>query len=247
MDSERPILEEQRRYYRERTPEYDDWWERRGRYDKGSAFKQAWLDDVDSVRRSLAAFGPTGNVLEIAGGTGNWTAELARHGGDLTVIEQSPESIAVNRAKLANLGASPNYIEVDAFAYEPSETFDVVFFSFWQSHVPESHFVPFWQMVRRSLRPDGRVFLIDNAHPSVSETMHNAPIDVHTRAVTPSEDPVDLLAGTAVRSLADGREFEIVKHYWRPKEYEQLMASLGWRMVADETEHFFFMAEGQPV
>jgi hypothetical protein len=31
------VLEEQRRYYRARAPEYDDWWQRRGRYDRGDA------------------------------------------------------------------------------------------------------------------------------------------------------------------------------------------------------------------
>ena len=31
------LLREQRRFYRARAPEYDEWWQRRGRYD--------WSDD----------------------------------------------------------------------------------------------------------------------------------------------------------------------------------------------------------
>lgn len=32
----RKILEEQIEYYRARAAEYDDWWFRRGRYDRGA-------------------------------------------------------------------------------------------------------------------------------------------------------------------------------------------------------------------
>jgi hypothetical protein len=35
------VLAEQRRYYRERAPEYDDWWFRRGAY-RSRLFDQSW-------------------------------------------------------------------------------------------------------------------------------------------------------------------------------------------------------------
>jgi demethylmenaquinone methyltransferase/2-methoxy-6-polyprenyl-1,4-benzoquinol methylase len=33
--SDDDLLEEQRAFYRARAPEYDQWWQRRGRYDRG--------------------------------------------------------------------------------------------------------------------------------------------------------------------------------------------------------------------
>ncbi len=243
-------VEDQKLYYRERTPEYDSWWHREGRYDKGPEFGSAWRREADLVSSALADFGPTGRVLELAGGTGNWTRELAGRADTLTVIDQSEESLELNRRKIEAAGLAQNitYLPTDVFGYEPSAQFDVVFFSFWQSHVPDSRFEQFWAMVKRALAPGGRVFLLDNAHPTLGENIHRAPIDVHTRAdATEQGDQIDLLDGTARRTLADGREFRIVKRYWRPEDYVARMADLGWQAEAHETEHFFFWATLQPV
>lgn len=238
-------VEEQKLYYQERTPEYDSWWQRQGRYDKGPAFGSAWRDEAETVRLALTSFDPDGRVLELAGGTGNWTAELAGRAGDLTVVDQSAESLRVNRQKLevAGLGQNTHYVQADLFAFEPPARFDVVFFSFWQSHVPDDRFERFWTMVRHAVAPGGRVFLLDNAHPSLGQSIHQAPVDVHTQAgATEQGGSIDLLDGTARRTLADGREFRIVKRYWRPDDYVAKMAQLGWRAEAHETEHFFFWA-----
>jgi hypothetical protein len=58
--------------------------------------------------------------------------------------------------------------------------------------VPDELLAEFWALVRSTLRPGGRVFLIDNA-PRESD-------------------------GTSLRQVADGREFRIVKRYRTPEE-----------------------------
>ena len=40
------LLAEQRRYYRERAPEYDDWWFRRGAYALDTETAARWFADV---------------------------------------------------------------------------------------------------------------------------------------------------------------------------------------------------------
>ena len=72
------LLAEQQAYYRARAPEYDEWWQRRGRYDRGSDLAEEWDRQVAQVAAALETFGATGDVLEMAGGTGWWTARLAR-------------------------------------------------------------------------------------------------------------------------------------------------------------------------
>ena len=62
-------LDEQIAYYKARAAEYDEWFERRGRYDHGEAHRVA-EKEADEVRRHLRRFAPKGNVLELAGGTG---------------------------------------------------------------------------------------------------------------------------------------------------------------------------------
>jgi hypothetical protein len=72
------VLEEQRRYYAARAPEYDDWWFRRGRYALDEAEDERWRADVEEVEAALADFAPVGAVVELAAGTGLWTRQLAR-------------------------------------------------------------------------------------------------------------------------------------------------------------------------
>src|ERR1700729_792463 len=56
------LLAEQRAYYRARAPEYDEWWQRRGRYDRGSDLAEEWDRQVAQVEAALETFGPTGSV-----------------------------------------------------------------------------------------------------------------------------------------------------------------------------------------
>ena len=55
---------EQKRYYAERAPEYDDWWYRRGRYELDREELARWQADVAELDAALDAFAPRGSVLE---------------------------------------------------------------------------------------------------------------------------------------------------------------------------------------
>ena len=92
------------------------------------------------VAAALESFGATGDVLEMAGGTGWWTARLARTAGHLTVIDSSPETLDLNRDRVGR--SDVDYLCADLFTWQPTRTYDVVFFSFWLSHVPRSGFRP---------------------------------------------------------------------------------------------------------
>src|SRR5690242_16998556 len=105
MGSSQDSIQDQIAYYRERASEYDQWFLRQGRYDHGEAQNQQWFAEVEQVREALARYNPTGRVLEFAGGTGWWTQELARFAENLTVVDSSPETIALNRERLATSNA----------------------------------------------------------------------------------------------------------------------------------------------
>jgi demethylmenaquinone methyltransferase/2-methoxy-6-polyprenyl-1,4-benzoquinol methylase len=150
------LLAEQRRFYQARAPEYDEWWQRSGRYDHGDDDRHEWNRQVATVDAALAAFSPTGSVLELAGGTGWWTERLARTAADLTVVDSSPETLALNRQRVGR--PDVDYVVTDIFDWRPSRRYDLVFFSFWLSHVPREDFAAFWELVHSCLAPDGRVF-----------------------------------------------------------------------------------------
>jgi SAM-dependent methyltransferase len=224
------LLSEQRRYYSARAPEYDDWWFRRGRYRLEPEAEAAWFADVAELEAALERFHPSGEVLELAAGTGNWTRHLARHAERVTAVDAAPEVLELNRSKVGS-AVAVDYVLADVFGWEPPRRFDVCFFSFWLSHVPSDRSEAFWELVDRALKPDGRVFLVDNAHVDVGDNGHT----------------VSAGAETARRNLSDGREFDIVKRFWTPAELERELAALDWQFDAAATAngHFVWATGGR--
>ncbi len=223
MDDE-ALRAEQRAYYRGRAPEYDTWWQRTGRYDRGDEMAVEWQRQVSAVEDALARFDPRGDVLELAGGTGWWTERLATTARTLTVVDASAETLELNRERVAR--PDVEYVLADLFAWEAARRYDVVFFSFWLSHVPRPRFSAFWSLVGRCLVPGGRVFLIDNR-------------DDPARA---EDDPyvVQYTPDLHLRELDDGREFHVVKVMYEPAELEGLIEGEGWRAEIGGTRWFLF-------
>ncbi len=233
--TEDPLLEEQKAYYRARAGEYDEWFERRGRYDMGPELNRLWAEEVAEVEAALEGFGPRGRVLELASGTGWWTERLARLADRVTAVDASPETLELNRRRLAALQdrdarAAIDYVVADLFELRPEPLHDVVFFSFWLSHVPEARFERFWETVRAALRPGGRVFFVDSLRVSTT-TARDQPLP-------PPGDPV------ARRRLNDGREFDVVKVFYEPAELEARLAALGWDVAVRTTDLYFLYGQG---
>ena len=225
------LLASQRAYYRARASEYDAWFLRQGRYDRGEAHRARWEAEVRELEKTLATFAPDGDILELACGTGWWTERLAAYGDLLTAVDASPEVLELNRARLA--GKPIEYVQADLFSWEPERSFDTVFFSFWLSHVPPERFASFWELVRRCLKPGGRVFFIDSLY-------------------TPEGTAKDhVLSGaeatTVTRRLDDGRTFGIVKVFYEPVKLEVQLETLGWRAQVGRTETFFIFGEAHVV
>ena len=224
MHDDDDLLAEQRSYYHARAPQYDDWWLRQGRYDRGEGEAREWHHQVASVEAALAAFGATGDVLELAGGTGWWTARLAETADHLTVVDASPETLALNRKRVGR--DDVEYVVADLFEWEPTQSYDVVFFSFWLSHVPRRRFTAFWTMVRTCLAPGGRAFLIDNC----------------TNTEPRRKDPyvVEYNPDLHLRQVDNGSEFRVVKVMYAPDELQSLIEAEGWRADINATRWFWF-------
>jgi demethylmenaquinone methyltransferase/2-methoxy-6-polyprenyl-1,4-benzoquinol methylase len=217
------VLAEQRRYYAERAPEYDDWWFRRGRFALDPEPLARWESDVAEAESALEAFRPRGRVLELAAGTGLWTRHLVRHADRLVAVDASPQTLEVNRARVEG---RVEYVVADLFAWEPEQNFDLVFFSFWLSHVPEERFDAFWQTVRTALAPGGRVFLVDSG---AGDTAHTG---------------TDQADEHETRSLSDGRTFRIVKRRWPPDELADRVRPLGFELELRDTANAHFLLGG---
>ncbi len=224
------FLQHQIEYYRARAPEYDEWFYRTGRYDRGPAFKKQWQDEAEAVRAQLLKGPKCATILELAPGTGIWTQELLKIGDSITAIDASPEMLAINRAKLGD--AKVQYQLADIFAWQPTQQFDMVFFGFWLSHVPAERLSPFLQTVRAALKVGGRLFIVDSQKPDFSNSR------------TQTED---LGGERQQRVLKDGRRYEIVKIYYEPAALTQLLRRRGFDITVQTTADFFLYADGSAV
>jgi len=226
----RDILTDQIAYYRARAGEYDQWWFRTGRYDRGPEFNTRWHAETAAVEGALEAWVAArrpADVLELACGTGLFTRLLAPRVERLTAVDASPEVIAINRARVG--ADNVEYHEADLFAWRPARRYDTVFFSFWLSHVPDERFAAFWAVVAAALAPGGAVYLIDSAFDPTSTAKDH---------VLPGPE-----AGVVTRKLNDGREFRIVKVFYEPAALAAKLAALGWKSILAQTPRYFIHGE----
>lgn len=229
MMDDSPALLEQLAYYRARAAEYDDWWLRRNRYDRGPELNERWFAEAAGVASALAAFRPSGRILELAAGTGIWSEQLLSSASRLTLLDGSREMLDLAAARLRS--PKVRCIEADIFSWRPTERFETVFFSFWLSHVPPERFDEFWEFVQSCLAPGGRVFFIDSLHEQTSTAAdHRLP---------PSEET------TLKRRLNDGREFRIYKIFYDREQLGERLLRLGWRFTLSQTARYFVYGGGR--
>ena len=217
------LVESQMAYYRARAGEYDQWFFRQGRYDLGPEQRSRWFQEIAIVRTALREEARDADVLELACGTGLWTCHLAEHNRRVVAVDASPEVLAINRERVR----SPNveYVEADIFSWRPTNLFDVVFFSFWLSHVPPERFDAFWDSVKMVLKPGGRAFFVDSLFEQSS---------------IPQDHGLPDRSGVVRRRLNDGREFDIVKVFYDPANLEHRLVERGWSGSVRTTGTFFF-------
>lgn len=231
MDQPVPIevLDEMKTYYRERAGEYDEWFYRRGRYDRGAEANARWFAELDKVFSALDAFAMRGDVLELAPGTGIWTERLLPTASTITTVDASPEMIAINRVRLDSERII--YILSDLFTWQPAQTYDGVFFGFWISHVPLERLDAFLEMVATALRRGGKFFFVDGRRELLSTAENHQLPDEGQQLMT--------------RKLNDGRAFDIVKNFYDPAQLAERFARYGLRVMVRETATYFLYGYGE--
>ncbi len=222
-------LQEMMAYYRARAAEYDEWFYRRGRFDRSPETNARWFREVDEVLAALDAFAISGDVLELAPGTGIWTERLLRTARSITAVDASPEMVALNSARVASDRVS--YILADLFTWRPERTYDAVFFGFWLSHVPVERLDAFLGMVAAALRPEGKLFFVDGRREQTSTAVDHQLPEVGSQVMT--------------RRLNDGREFQIVKIFYKPAALAARCTAAGLEVEVRETPTYFMYGMGR--
>ncbi len=210
-------------YYEARAPEYDDWYLRRGRYERGPVHDAAWNAELDMAGRWLDALPIGGEIVELAAGTGWWSPLLASK-GELSLYDAAPAPLERARERLVAHQLRAHLHVRDAWS-EPDRAVDAVFTGFWLSHVPRARLDEFLGLVRRWLKPGGTFAFIDSLFdPQSSAADHPTPAD-----------------DTSVRRLDDGREFTIVKVYYEPGEIQEALVHASFEVATVSTTGRYFL------
>ncbi len=223
------LLTEQLDYYRARAGEYDRWWNREGRFDRGAEANARWFAEAASLEGVLERFDPHGDVLELACGTGLWTRHLVRYASTLTAVDGSAEVLAINRARLGENRV--RHIQADLFDWTPPGSYDACVFAFWLSHVPPSRLDTWLATVLCDVRPGGSLVIVDEYAPAL-EDEQIALADIYAR-----------------RPLEDGRTFTIVKVFYDLADLQARLTHLAHQGVDAVThkldDRFFLQQKGK--
>ena len=227
MSQKPDILQEQIAYYRARAAEYDEWFYRQGRYNQGEEENQRWFTETEQVRQQLLQLPKQQHALEIACGTGIWTQELLHVAEHITALDAAPEMIAINKAKVQSERVA--YQQMDIFEWQPTQQYDMVFFGFWLSHVPNSKLDAFLVTVAKALKPDGIVFIVDGQN---------------TKQITAHNQQHPENGEVMQRVLNDGRHYDIIKIYYAPSYLDEAFAKRGINFATKFTDKYMLYGSG---
>jgi len=125
--------------------------------------------------------------------------------------------LRVNQAKVASPRVA--YVLADLFSWQPGRVYDALFFGFWLSHVPREQLDAFLHSCWTWLRPGGKMFFVDDTGgPTIAP-------DVLLRQGRQIE----------IRTLKDGRSFEIVKNYYETADLVAACVRAGLDMTIRQT------------
>jgi SAM-dependent methyltransferase len=136
------------------------------------------------------------DVLEIACGTGYWTAVIATAARSVVAIDLDPVMVAVAERRLAG-AANVRCVVADAYSLEGvGGPFNAAFAHWWWSHVPKSRLRPFLTTLHTRLTPGAFVLFADQLPYAWKARRHDAEGNI-----------------LEARTLRSGAVFEIVKNF----------------------------------
>ena len=182
-----PVATSMKDYYQARAAEYEEFYDLPER-----------LTDLGEVKTWLEEQSRNRTILEVASGTGYWTAVAAPIAKFIQGTDFNTAPLEIARSK--DLGAHVNFAVADAYDLpEYDIVFDCGMAHFWWSHVAKSRQDLFLAHIASRLGSGATVLMIDNNYVAGS----NTPI---TRK--------DSQGNTyQIRTLSNGDEYEVLKNF----------------------------------
>lgn len=109
-------------------------------------------------------------VLEIACGTGYWTALIAHTAQSVVAVDLAEEPMRIAQSKAYPAG-KVQFRSADAYALpEELGTFDAAYAGFWWSHVPRGRMAEFLKSLHQRVLPGSPILFMDNRYVEGSST-----------------------------------------------------------------------------
>jgi demethylmenaquinone methyltransferase/2-methoxy-6-polyprenyl-1,4-benzoquinol methylase len=153
--------------------------------------------DLKALRAAVEAACAGRRVLDVACGTGYFSACAARSALSIDGVDANEETLALARAKhLPNA----SFAQGDAYRLAPpAAPYGAALCTFWWSHVPKARLDEFLQGLHRTLAPGAAVLFADNRYaPGSSTPIARSDAEGNTYQV---------------RKLVDGTEHEVLKNF----------------------------------
>jgi ubiquinone/menaquinone biosynthesis C-methylase UbiE len=190
------------KYYHHRAPEYEQI------YYRDVPQRQA---ELAAEKTRLIALVRDREVLDLACGTGYWLEGMA-------AVAKSIVATDINRAMLSeartkSCDGTIDFVQAD-LNHPPATagSFDIVSLGFWFSHHPRQDYDAFFDTILTPLKPDGRIWMIDNNPPAEGATREPVGADEHGNNFTR-------------RYLDNGEAYVILKNYFSENDLQGLFSS----------------------
>ena len=195
------LLAAQQRYYSDYAPGY-----------------AAWIRDyvapcLPEMVKAIQGARLTGHVLELAAGSGEFTAILSGIASRVTALDGSAEMLEILGAReLANVTT----VQHDIFTWSPARTWDHIFMANWLAHVPPDLLTGFFGTLGRALRDGGTIVILDVTDKEKF---------IERRAYTENGVPL-------IERPVDGSLVPVVKVFWDPDDLLAVLRGMGWAGTA---------------
>ena len=180
-----------------------------------------WNELQDKVRSAAL----TGDVVDLAAGTGLWTELFIDSADTVTLIDAAAETLELARRRLGDENVS--YVVADLFDWKPTRRYDALFSSFWLCHIPPDLVSGFIDRMAGACRPGGSVVLVDE---------HTFEDPGLAAAAARQEDP-----WVSHRNVEDGRRYRLVKASHDPNDIGAHFQQRGWQFTINHRGNHFYM------
>ncbi len=189
-----------------------DYYRRRAAYYERVYHKPERQTDLRAIEAWVARAFVGRRVLELACGTGWWTAHGASHCKQWLATDLNPETMAIARQKpLPERRVSFETVDAYSLSEVGNRTFDAAFAGCWWSHVPLARLPDWVATLHRHLQPGARVVVLDNSFVQTSST-----------PITRRDDDGNSYQN---RTLDDGSVHEVLKNFPTPDAVRNLLGA----------------------